>query len=70
MLEWSQQNSFDIMLPFLALSGLRFLRTSELVSCTRMNKFCTGPISSGRASWYTFAARTAWNLRNKRVPYL
>jgi integrase len=35
MLEWSQQNSFHAMLPFLALSGLCFLRTSELVRLYR-----------------------------------
>src|SRR6266581_373857 len=31
MLHWSQQNSFHVMLPFLALSGLCFCRTAELV---------------------------------------
>jgi hypothetical protein len=31
MLEWSQQNSYNHMLPFLALSGLCFVRTSEIV---------------------------------------
>jgi integrase len=31
MLEWAQTNSYGVMLPFLALSGLCFVRTSELV---------------------------------------
>ena len=31
MLTWAQQNSYHVMLPFLALSGLCFCRTSELV---------------------------------------
>jgi hypothetical protein len=31
MLEWSQAKSYDVMLPFLALSGLCFIRTAELV---------------------------------------
>ena len=31
MLEWSQRESYNVMLPFLALSGLCFCRTSELV---------------------------------------
>jgi len=31
MIEWAQKNSWDVMIPFLALSGLCFLRTAELV---------------------------------------
>jgi integrase len=31
MLQWSLANSFHIMLQFLALSGLCFMRTAELV---------------------------------------
>ena len=31
MLEWSQANSFDVVLPYLALTGLCFLRTAELI---------------------------------------
>ena len=31
MLQWSQANSLHIMLQFLALSGLCFMRTAELV---------------------------------------
>ena len=31
MLKWAQSNSFHVVLPFLGLSGLCFLRTSELV---------------------------------------